>query len=105
VAQPPGWTVVPETTPHQLAGITFFEGKPEDKASLAPDKEIRVSGKSVASWTFGASERSTWVTCRYAATDVVLKRELPKAIKTCSITYEANETIAGLPVIEKVDCK
>ena len=85
--------------------MTFFDGKPEDKASLAPDKRSRVNGKSIATWTFGFVERSIWVTCGYSATDVVLKRELPKTIRTCAITYSTSETIAGLPVIEKVDCK
>jgi len=101
----PGWSVISEEPPHQLAGLTFFDGKPEEKASLAPDKQAKVNGKTVASWTFEASGRPIWVACRYSSTDAVLTRELPKNIRTCLITYATTETIAGLPVIEKVDCK
>jgi hypothetical protein len=91
--------------PHQLAGLTFFGGKPEDKASLAPDKQAAVKGKIVASWIFDVSGRPIWVACQYAWTNVVLTRELPKGTRTCSVTYTAGVTIAGLPVIEKVDCR
>jgi len=101
----PGWSVISEELPQQLAGLTFFDGKPEEKASLVPDKQAKVNGKTVASWTFGVSGRPIWVACRYSSTDVVLTRELPKNIRTCTITYSATETMAGLPVIEKVDCK
>jgi hypothetical protein len=101
----PGWSVTSDGMPHQLAGLTFFDGKPEDKASLAPDNNVVVKGKSVASWIFGVSDRPTWVACQYAGTNVVLTRELPKSTRTCSVTYTAGVTLAGLPVIEQVDCK
>lgn len=102
--QVPGWSTGSDGAPHHLAGLTFFEGKPEERASLAPDKQTVATGKTVASWTFGANS-STWVACRYAATDVLLTRELPKTIRTCSIVYSTRDTIAGMPVIEKVECK
>lgn len=101
----PGWSIASEKLPHQLAGLTFFDGKPEEKASLAPDKQVGAKGKTVASWTFVVSGRPIWVACRYSATDVVLTRELPKTIRTCAITYSTIESIAGLPAIEKIDCK
>ena len=104
-AQVPGWSIASEGLPRQLAGLTFFDGKPEEKASLAPDKQVGVKGKTVASWTFGVSGRPIWAACRYSSTDIVLTRELPKNIRTCAVTYSKTETIAGLPVIEKVDCK
>jgi hypothetical protein len=101
----PGWSVTSDGMPHQLAGLTFFDGKPEDKASLAPDKQVVIKGKSVASWMFVVSGRPIWAACQYAGTNVVLTRELPRSTRTCSITYNAGITIAGLPLIEKVDCK
>ena len=104
-APAPGWSVTSDDAPHQLAGLTFFDGKPEDKASLAPDKRTEANGRAVASWTFPSGGRAIWVACRYSSTDVVLTRELPAKIRTCAITFATNETIAGLPVIEKVDCR
>jgi len=97
----PGWSAASDKMPHQLAGITFFDGKPEEGASLVPDKRTRTS----ATWTFAATGRPVWLACSYSGTDIVLRRELPKTIKTCSITYSARDTVAGLPVVEKVDCK
>ncbi|MGD1070662.1 MAG: STY0301 family protein [Bryobacteraceae bacterium] len=105
VIQPPGWSVISDEMPHQLAGLTFFDGNPRDKASLAPDKQTPVNGKTVALWTFGVSRGPIWIACRYASTDRVLARQLPGTIRTCSITYATRETIDGLPVIEKIDCK
>jgi hypothetical protein len=43
-----GWFVAMDDLPHRLAGITFFDGKPEEKASLAPDSESKAAGKSVS---------------------------------------------------------
>jgi hypothetical protein len=101
----PGWSVASDGLPHWLAGLTFFDGKPEDKASLAPDKQTKLNGRTIASWTFDAGGRPVWVACHYSGTDVMLTRELPKTARTCAVTYSARDTIAGLSVIEKVDCK
>jgi hypothetical protein len=102
---PPGWSVVLDDLPHRLAGITFFDGKPEDKASLAPDNETKANGKSISTWIFSGGNRPVWVACRYAGTAVTLARELPKLIQACSLTYNLRQTLGGLPVIEKIDCK
>src|SRR4030081_2831885 len=50
----PGWLTSLEDMPHSLAGITFFDGKPSEKASLAPDSETKVKGNIVSTWTFNA---------------------------------------------------
>ena len=104
-SQPAGWSVIPDEAAHQLAGVTFFEGNPRDRASLAPDRQTTMGGKSVALWTFGSNRDPVWIACRYASTDRVLTRELAKSVRTCTITYSTRETIDGLPVIEKIDCK
>jgi hypothetical protein len=101
----PRWSAISDQIPHQFAGLTFFDGNPRDQASLAPDKQTTVNGKTVALWTFGVSGGRIWVACRYAATDVMLTRELPRTVRTCSITYATRETVDGLPVVETVDCK
>src|SRR5260370_20889105 len=70
-----GWSVAMDDLPHRLAGITFFDGKPEEKASLAPDSETKAAGKSVSTWNFGSGGRPVGVACRYAWTTVTLTRE------------------------------
>jgi hypothetical protein len=100
-----GWSISSDAAPHQLAGLTFFDGKPEEKASLAPDSEVRVKGKVHSTWTFPAGGGPIWVACSYAGTNLTLSRVLPKSARSCLITYSGRDTVAGLPVIEKVDCK
>jgi hypothetical protein len=100
-----GWSAVMDDLPQRLAGITFFDGKPADKASLAPDSEAKANGKSISTWKFGADGRPVWVACRYAWTTVTLARELPRQVRACSVTYNSRESLAGLPVIEKIDCQ
>ncbi len=95
-----GWIAGSDGMPHQLAGLTFYDGKPEEKASLAPDSHVN----NISTWKLDAA-RPAWVECHYAGTDVTLTRELPRGTSVCVVTYKRNETIAGLPVIESVDCK
>src|SRR5215471_20234466 len=49
----PGWSAAVDKLPNLLAGLTFFDGKPEENASLAPDKQMRQEGKDVLVWNFG----------------------------------------------------
>ena len=97
-----GWSVVAKAEePHQLASITFFDGDPKEDASLAPDRSTKLQ----QSWAFGSSDHSIWLTCRYTGTTVVLGRALPKQVKSCTVTYEANVSIDGMPAIQKLTCR
>jgi hypothetical protein len=100
-----GWSASLDDLKHLLAGVTFFDGKPEERASLAPDKEERANGKIVSTWNFIARDRGVWVACHYDGTSVNLIRELPKQLRTCSVTYKPRQSMSGLPEIEKIDCK
>jgi len=99
-----GWTAASDGMPHQLAGLTFFDGKPEENASLAPDGETSQRNQTISTWKFDKA-RPTWVMCRYSGTSVTLARELPRGTSMCTITYSRDMTIAGLPAINEVDCK
>jgi hypothetical protein len=83
---------------HQLAGLTFFDGKPEENASLAPDDEKRRKHETVSTWKFDKA-RPTWVVCRYAGIGTTLTRELPRNTSTCVVTYTR-----GATAIAKIDC-
>jgi len=100
-----GWSAGLDELPHRLAGITFFDGKPEEQASLAPDSEAKAGTRSVSTWNFGSGGRPVSLLCRYASTTVTLVRELPKSVRTCAVTYNPRQSIGGLPLIEKFDCK
>ena len=101
-----GWRAVLDDTPHLLANITFYEGPPEERASLVNDTTTKTVGKETATWRFlpGAG-RQIWVTCSYAGAAVTLAKSLPAKIGACSVTYNTRQHIDGLPVIEQVSCK
>ena len=98
-----GWTAASDGMPHQLAGLTFFDGKPEEKASLAPDGQATQHSETISTWKFDKT-RPTWVMCHYSGTSVTLARELPRNISACTIAYARGVTIAGLPVIDRIEC-
>lgn len=100
----PGWKEGMSDLPNLLAGVTFFDGPPEEKASLVNDSERRVQGKQIAIWRFGPQSQ-IWISCGYAGSNIVLSRALAKGTSGCSVTYNPKVTVAGLPSIEKIECK
>lgn len=99
-----GWNAASDGLPHQLAGLTFFDGRPEDKASLAPDGQTTQRNETISTWKFDKT-RPTWVMCQYSGTSVTLTKELPRGTSVCTVNYARGVTIAGLPAIDKIDCK
>jgi len=105
-SQIPGWTTMEDDTPHNLSGITFFDGPPADKASLVYDRITHGKTEQVATWTFAAQkERPIWLACSYARTSIELTKALPATITTCTVTYDPQQTIDGMPLIKKIACK
>jgi|SRR5579862_4444453 len=102
--QESGWKESTSDMPNRLSGVTFLDGPPEQKASLVNEEESVANGKQLATWRFG-TQSQIWLSCRYSGTNVVLSRALPKGTSSCSVTYNPRQTIAGLPLIEKVECK
>jgi hypothetical protein len=106
VSLPVGWTVGTNAAPHRLEMVTFFDGPPEELASLVYD-DVKTAGKeSTAVWRFAANPRGFWISCGYSGTAVVLSRRLPVGLKECRVTYEKMaQSAAGLPAIKKIDCR
>lgn len=101
-----GWTPAQSDIPIQLAGITFYDGPPAEKATLAYDQMTKAGRKQVASWRFtAASGRANWMSCNYSGTTIELARTLPSKTTSCEVTYDPQQQIAGLPLIEKITCK
>ncbi len=107
LASPPnGWTPLLNDTPHNLAGMTFYDGPPAEKASLAYDRIQRDKGQQLATWTFVRQEdRRIWLVCSYAGTAVELARSLPPQIASCIVSYDPQQQIAGLPTIKRISCR
>jgi hypothetical protein len=101
-----GWSPLLDDTPHNLAGITFYDGPPAEQASLAYDNIKHGKGEDVATWAFGKHEdRRIWLACKYAGTTVELSRSLPTQITRCTVSYDPQTHIAGLPAIKKITCQ
>ena len=101
-----GWTPMQNDAPVQLAGITFYDGPPAEKASLVYDQMMKAGRRQIASWRFATQAgHSIWLSCNYSGTTVELTRSLPSKTTSCEVTYDPQQQISGLPLIEKVTCK
>jgi len=101
-----GWAPLLNDAPHSLAGITFYDGPPAENASLAYDQIRHGNSEDLATWSFGKHEdRRIWLVCSYSGTAVELSRTLPVQIITCSVSYDPQTQIAGLPAIQKISCR
>jgi hypothetical protein len=101
-----GWTATEDDTPHNLSGITFYDGPPSEKASLVYDRITHGKTEQVATWTFAArKDRPIWLACSYARTSIELAKTLPTSITMCTVTYDTQQTIDGMPVVKKIACK
>ena len=101
---PDGWTVAQDKqAKNVLAAITFYDGPPEQEASLVYDKWIKHNSSAEGIWQFDPSS-SIWISCRYASTSIVLQKQLPAKTSECTVTYDPKTTIDGDPEIQKIAC-
>lgn len=102
---PGGWEAATDgDASHGLAGITFFAGPPAQQASLVGDERAAGQARRVVTWVLDASE-TYWVGCSYSRTNVVLQRRLPPGLKRCTVNYDTQVRIGGLPKILKIECR
>ncbi|HTD21950.1 MAG TPA: STY0301 family protein [Terriglobales bacterium] len=102
---PEGWTAGQDKTPHNLSGITFYDGPPEQEASLAYDSWTKRNGLAYGVWHFTAnSSPGTWLSCHYSSTSVVLSKGLPASTSECTVTYNPKVSVDGLPEVQKIAC-
>jgi hypothetical protein len=100
-----GWTVTLDDAPIRLAGVTFYDGSPDERASLVPDQIRQDAGQEFATWRFTPSaKRQIWVACGYANTAVMLTRSLPQATRSCTVTYVPKQRVAGMQLIKNIVC-
>jgi hypothetical protein len=103
---PAGWEVAYDKRANDLAGVTFFDGPPAEEASLVYDEQTSKAGETRAVWRFTPGGKGIWISCSYDGTRAVLSRQLPAAVRTCTVSYEkAVTSTAGLPAIKGIDCR
>jgi hypothetical protein len=101
---PAGWTASQNATPVQLSYVTFFDGKPEEEASLVYDRMTNGRSTNRAEWNFAPGSH-IWLACSYSGTSVVLSREL-SGVTRCVVVYRRAATSGGgLPGIDHIYCR
>lgn len=94
---PAGWKPSVDVAPRYLAGVTFFDGDPRARASIAPTRDVAATGRDrVATWDFGVSTTPVWLACRYQQTGVSLVRQLPAAYRQCTLRYGPGGIVRSL---------
>jgi len=104
-APQPGWTAGLDKLPTEAAGVSVFEGLPEEMADLVPDDGKDAADTRSDIWNLPQSDRGYWLVCRYSNTTVTLARQLPATVTRCEAVYEKQQTFAGgAPVVRSVEC-
>jgi hypothetical protein len=105
-APAPGWSVSYSKAPNELEMVTFFNGPPQDEASLVYDEWIDAKAESIATWKFPKDPRGYWVRCSYRGTTMEIAKALPASLASCRVIYERRTNGAsGLPAIKRIACR
>lgn len=99
------WKVSTSNVHNRLAGVTVYDGRPEEMVSLVPDSEEQV-GKhnAIATWKFEKPPTGNfWIELSYCSTSIVLSQSLPKDIRELRITYNTLVNVCGLPEIVRIE--
>jgi hypothetical protein len=82
-----------EERPHFWSGITFYDGRPEQMASLKYDsEEDSGDGSYVQIWSFDP-KTEYWLECRYDSTSISLVKKLPP-VAECKVSVSAAQDMA-----------
>ncbi len=84
--QEAGWLSSQIAKSHPFLGVSFFVGPLENKVELAPQSETKRGPTTVSTWAIDQSRGPHNLACSYSGTSVVLVKNLPVSIKSCSIS-------------------
>jgi len=91
------WLVFDAAEQHSFTNVSFSEGEPSNRVTLAPTK----ADKAKAVWNFDSSEEGFWMSCAYSGTSVVLSQRLSSQVRSCDVEYD---TRFSQPVAVRVKC-
>jgi hypothetical protein len=105
-APAPDWTVTYSGYETAVAGVTIFDGRPAEQASLAPDSEKPSSDNIIQIWQLPKSDRGYWLQCNYTNTTAQISRRLPASVRRWEVVLNHNERFSGGGyVVKNVNCK
>lgn len=95
----PGWSTDPVKQQRKFERISVFNGKAGGREfDLAPDDQKEAGNRVTQTWILGGYRTmNIFLRCRYHDTPVVVYKDLPPGIETCTLRFSANRkgTIIG----------
>jgi hypothetical protein len=91
---------------HGLSMVTFFDGKPEEQASLVYDEMHTTKDGSRALWRLTPdAPRGYSLVCAYEKTSKTVTKPLSPKFSTCTVDYGKPAKPSQLPPVRSVQCK
>ena len=79
---PEGWNPRTESVRRELTSASLYDGRPEEKASLVPDKQASQGTKAI--WNLSKENKNGyWLECRYAQSVTVISKRVPDEALRC----------------------
>ena len=90
----------------RLSMVTFFDGKPEEQASLVYDEIVETKDGSRATWHLTPdSERGYYLVCTYEKPAKPVKQKLSPKLTSCVVDYAKPAGASKLPPVRSIQCK
>lgn len=102
LSTPEGWIASGGQSRHPFVNIMFSDGTPADNVILAPTKQSEVDGVHLNTWQDLASNESSWFSCRYNDTNIVISKKIAADIKECEVEYDPRFSV---PVVKRIECR
>jgi hypothetical protein len=86
---PQGWNVTTPTSQHPFERISVYNGSAGGQEfELAPDDEAKRGNRVIQTWHLkGYRTMNIFLRCRYHDSSVVLMKDLPPQIQTCTLRF------------------
>ena len=86
--------------------VTFFDGKPEEQASLVYDEIVNTKDGSRATWRLHPdSERGYYLVCTYQKPAKPVTQRLSPKLTMCIVDYGKPAEKSKLPPVRSISCK
>lgn len=96
-----GWSDYGTRDEHPLVGVSFSYGPPDQKALLAPSREIKKGKNTISTWILPKSDTDYWVSCEYAGTSAVVAKPLSKNKGICTVEHDSR---FSTPIVKNWGC-
>ena len=86
--------------------VTFFEGRPEDQASLVYDELVQTKNGSRAIWHLHPDSGHEYsLVCTYDKPTKPVTQKLSQKFKTCVVEYGKSGQSSKLPPVISIQCR